>query len=222
MNERFGPLGILGGAFDPVHFGHLRCAVEVREQLGLSEVRLIPSGNPPHRDPHHASTQQREAMLKAAVADLPGCQVDSRELQRAGPSWSVLTLEELRMEFPQRSLCMIVGLDAFLGLPDWHRWEEIFELAHVVVATRPGPDLPESGVIDELLAARRTSDPDFMKTQQAGAIFIAGITQLDIASSTLRELLAAGRDPRYLLPDSVLKIIAETGCYFGQHDVNPA
>jgi nicotinate-nucleotide adenylyltransferase len=204
---------VLGGAFDPVHFGHLRCAVEIREQLGLAEVLFVPSANPPHRAPHRAAAEHRVAMLRAALRDAPGCRLDTRELHRDGPSWSVPTLEELRAENPQRSLCMIVGLDAFLGITGWHRAAELVELAHIVVARRPGLDLPDRGEVADLLAARRARDPAVLSEQLAGAIFVAEITQLDIASSRLRGLLAAGRDPRFLLPDSVLEVIAATGCY---------
>ena len=113
----------MGGAFDPVHFGHLRSAVELQERLQLGELRFVPSANPQHRPPHVASAELRMRMLQAAVVDMAGCTIDDRELNRQGPSWSVVTLEELRAEIGSRSLCMILGMDAFRGLPDWHRWE---------------------------------------------------------------------------------------------------
>jgi len=213
MTGSAGPLGIFGGAFDPVHFGHLRCAVEVRENFDLDEVLFMPSGNPPHRSPHLATAEQRKAMLLAATADLKGCRIDDRELLRDGPSWSVVTLQELRDENPQRSLCLIVGLDAFLGLPDWHRWEEIFGLAHVIVAQRPGSVIPAAGVIADVVSARRAEVPEVLRTQRAGAIFFSDITQLDIASTVIRELIAKGRETRFLLPDSVARMIVENGYY---------
>jgi len=207
------PLGIFGGAFDPVHFGHLRSVIELREALGLTDVLLIPSGNPPHRAPHYATAQQRLAMLNAAVSDLPWCQIDARELGRACPSWSILTLEELRAEYPHRSLCMIMGMDAFLGLPDWHRSSELFELAHVIVVHRPGSVLPTSGVVAELLQERRARSADVLAERDSGAIFLQEITQLDISSTAIRKLIASGRESRHFLPDSVLEIIEQQGCY---------
>ena len=213
MTSDTGPLGILGGAFDPVHFGHLRCAVEVCEQLCLDEVLLMPSGNPPHRDAPIASAAQRLAMLEAALADVPACHADPRELERSGPSWSVLTLEELRAEHEQRSLCLIVGADAFLGLPQWHRSEELIELAHIVVARRPGWTLPAAGPLAELLAERQVDDTRVLHQQLSGAIYVCEITQLDISSRVIRELLAFGANPRYLLPDAVIRCIKETACY---------
>jgi nicotinate-nucleotide adenylyltransferase len=208
-----GSLGILGGAFDPVHFGHLRCALEVYHQIGLDQVLLVPSANPPHRAAHVASSEQRLAMLEAAVVDVPQCAVDSRELYRAGPSWSVLTLAELRAENPQTSLCMIVGADAFLGLAQWHRWEELLGLAHIVIACRPGSQLPADGLLAELLAERQISDASVLHQSLCGRIKVCEITQLDISSTVIREQLAAGENPRYLLPDAVLRIITDSACY---------
>jgi nicotinate-nucleotide adenylyltransferase len=206
-------LGIFGGAFDPVHFGHLRSVIELQEALGLTDVLLIPSGNPPHRSSHYATAQQRLVMLNAAVSDLPWCQIDARELDRASPSWSILTLEELRAEYPHRSLCMIVGMDAFLGLPDWHRSSELFELAHVIVAHRPGSALPTSGAVAELLKERRARSADVLTERDAGTILLQEVTQLDISSTAIRKLIAAGGESRHLLPDSVLEIIGQQGCY---------
>ena len=170
VNEGKGPLGIMGGAFDPVHFGHLRTAVELSDYLQLSELRLVPSANPPHRQPHMANGAQRVSMLEAAIADLPCCCVDDRELRRQGPSWSVLTLEAIRSEIGAQSLCMILGMDAFLGLPDWHRWNEILELAHIVVACRPGSQLPTDGPLGTLLATHGTTTLADLPNSPAGCI----------------------------------------------------
>lgn len=208
-----GPLAIMGGAFDPVHYGHLRSAVELRECLQLGELRFVPSANPQHRPPHFASAELRMSMLEAALADMPGCTIDDRELSRQGPSWSVVTLEELRAEIGSRSLCMILGMDAFLGLPDWHRWRELSGLAHIVVASRPGSAAPAEGPLGELLAARGTRNPRELQQLSAGKILLQEVTQLEISSSAVRECLVSGRSARYLVPDSVLKIIEESGCY---------
>jgi nicotinate-nucleotide adenylyltransferase len=208
-----GPLGILGGAFDPVHVGHLRLALEVAEQLELEEVRLVPSANPPHRDPHVASGEQRIAMLEAAVADTPAVTVDDREIRRAGTSWTVLTLEELRAEFPDRSLCLLVGEDAFLGLPDWHRAAEILELAHVAVARRPGWELPAAGPVAELLARYEVVGRERIHEQRSGCISVCEITQLEIASSVIRKRISSGTSIRYLTPGPVVEMIATSGCY---------
>ena len=111
------PIGIFGGTFDPIHFGHLRTAFELREVLGIDEMRFVPAGSPPHRDTPLADARLRLALVEAAIADQPGFALDDREVHRAGPSYMVLTLRELRAEFPTRPLCLVLGMDAFLGLP---------------------------------------------------------------------------------------------------------
>lgn len=139
--------------------------------------------------------------------------VDDRELRRPGPSYSVDTLTALRGEFPLRSLALIIGMDAFLGLPKWYQWREILQLAHVVVAHRPGWRAPDMGPLGELLADRGTHRIGDMHQAKSGHIYIHDVTQLEISSSEIRELVAAGRDPRFLMPDAVRDVIEQSGCY---------
>jgi nicotinate-nucleotide adenylyltransferase len=207
------PIGIFGGTFDPIHFGHLRTAFELLQALRLSEMRFMPAGNPPHREVTVADPEQRLAMVKAATEGQPGFVVDDREIRREGLSYSVDTLATLRADFPDRSLCLIVGMDAFLGLPKWHQWRELLELAHLVVAHRPGWRAPSMGPLGELLVDRGTGRIGDLHESLAGCIYIHAVTQLEISSTELRKLIAAGRDPRYLMPDAVRNIIEETGCY---------
>ena len=207
------PLAIMGGAFDPVHMGHLRTAVEIREACGLGEIRLVPSANPPHRPPHIAPAETRIAMLRAATSDLPWCSIDDRELHRDGPSYSVLTLNELRDIAQQRSLCMILGMDAFLSLGSWHRWEEIPALAHIIVAHRPGWQPPQTGQLGDFIGRHLTTDADDLRREAAGRVYIHEVTQLEISSSAIRDMLMAGESPRYLMPDAALDIALDTGCY---------
>jgi nicotinate-nucleotide adenylyltransferase len=207
------PMGIFGGTFDPVHYGHLRSAFELLEAIELSEVRFLPAGNPPHRDSTHADARTRVALVRAAINGEPRFILDDRELRREGPSYSVDTLLDLRAEFAHRSLCLIVGMDAFLGLPQWHQWREILELAHLVVAHRPGWQAPQSGALGELLADRGTALTQELHETRAGRVYIRAVTQLEISSSVIRELVRAGRDPRYLVPDPVCRLLAESGCY---------
>jgi len=216
--SRQDPLVIMGGAFDPVHFGHLRTALEVRGCLRAGELRLIPSAVPPHRAPHIATPTQRLAMLNAAVQGLSWCTVDERELRRPGPSYTVDTLAELRAENGDRSLCIILGMDAFRGLTGWHRWAEICDLAHLVVAHRPGWVPPADGQLGELLAARSAVSPDELRRQPAGLILVKEVTQLEISSSAIRSMLAAGEDPRFLVPDAVREIIRSSECYGSRSD----
>ena len=207
------PIGIFGGTFDPIHFGHLRTAFELRQALDLAEMRFIPAGRPPHRGTPSCDPLHRLAMVRAAIADQPGFAVDDREVRRDGPSYMVLTLRELRAEAPARPLCLVVGMDAFLGLPQWYEWREVLELAHVVVAHRPGWSAPTDGPLGELLAARGTQRVAELHDHLAGRIHVRPVTQLEISSTELRDLIVAGRDPRYLLPDAVRAIIRDTACY---------
>ena len=207
------PIGIFGGTFDPIHYGHLRSAFELLQALRLSEVRFMPAGDPPHRDITIASPEQRLSMVRAAIGQQPGFNVDDRELRRAGPSYSVDTLTELRAEMPDRSLCLLVGMDAFLGLPKWHRWQDILSLAHLVVAHRPGWRAPTMGPLGELLVDAGTGRVDDLHEAKAGRIFIHAVTQLEISSTEVRNLIASGRDPRYLMPDAVREHIQQSACY---------
>jgi nicotinate-nucleotide adenylyltransferase len=207
------PMGIFGGSFDPIHYGHLRTAFEMLQALRFGEVRFMPCGNPPHKEKPIASAELRLQMVEVATERQAGFVVDDRELQRQGPSYSVVTLTALREEFQDRSLGLIIGMDAFLGLPKWHHWRELLELAHIVVAHRPGWRAPDVGPLGELLADRGTHRIDKLHKKASGHIYIHDVTQLEIASSEIRELVAVGRNPRFLLPDGVREIIEQSGCY---------
>ena len=160
-----------------------------------------------------ADAQLRLQMVELATSDQPGFVVDDREVRKQGPSYSVETLSELRHEYPDRSLCLIVGMDAFLSLTKWHQWRELLQLAHLVVAHRPGWRAPGMGPLGELLVDRGTGRIGDLHEQRAGCIFIHAVTQLEISSTEVRHLIAMGRDPRFLMPDSVRKLILESHCY---------
>ena len=155
-------------------------------------------------------------MVRAAIEGQPGFVVDDRELHRDGPSYSRDTLLDLRAEYPTRSICLIVGMDAFLGLPKWYHWREILQLAHVVVAHRPGWRVPDMGPLSELLIDLGTGRAGDLHDTRAGRIYIHAVTQLEISSTAVRELIANGGDPRFLMPDGVRDTIIKTGCYARQ------
>lgn len=211
-----GPIGIFGGTFDPVHFGHLRSAFELLQALRLDEIRFMPCGNPPHRAAPVADAALRVEMIRCATGEQPGFRVDDREVRRPGLSYTVDTLDSLREEFAETPLCLIVGMDSFLSLPKWYHWHRILELAHVVVAHRPGWRAPSDGELGQLLTDRGTEFVSDLHAARAGSIFVHEVTQLEISSTEIRALIAAGHDPRYLLPDGVATLIRESGCY-AQH-----
>jgi nicotinate-nucleotide adenylyltransferase len=207
------PIGIFGGTFDPIHYGHLRTALELQATLDLAVVHFVPCANPPHRAAPMTDGALRLKMVRAAIRDERGFVADDRELVREGPSYTIDTLASFRAEFAAQALCLMVGMDAFLGLPQWHRWRELTTLAHIVVAHRPGWQAPTSGTLGELLRERRTASPTELAARPAGLVHIQPVTQLEISSTDLRDSLRAGRDPKFLMPDAVRQIILETEVY---------
>lgn len=193
-------LGILGGTFDPVHFGHLRLAEESFEILALDRLHFVPSAEPPHRPPPVLPAPDRLTLVKAATADRPGFFVDDRELLRVGTSYTVDTLISLRSEFPRHHLVLILGMDAFNGITRWHRWPELFQLANLAVATRPGAQAVGDAAS---LLAERAITADELKIRPTGGIVPLSITRLDISATAIRAARTAGRSVRYLVPESV-------------------
>lgn len=212
-------IGIFGGMFDPVHCGHLRAMVELRDHLSLTELRVVPCANPAHRAGAVASAQARVAMLTAALREMSGCVVDDREIRRGGPSYTVDTLLELRREKPDGPLCLLVGHDAFARLDSWHRWQEIFDLAHVVVARRPGiADDTLGASLRAAVAGRLTDDPTALRRRPSGLVFMSDTTELAISSTALRADAAAGRSLQWLVPPAVAELIETNGWYTGGVD----
>lgn len=183
------------------------------QALHFAEVRFVPCGDPPHRGMTFAGAEERLQLVNVAISGQPGFISDDRELQRNGPSFTVDTLASLRAEFSDRSLGLIVGMDAFLGLTKWHRWDEILSFAHIVVAHRPGWKAPEFGQLGALLADNGTHNVDDLHNTLHGHIYVHAVTQLEISSTEIRDLVAAKRDPRFLMPDAVRDAILENNVY---------
>lgn len=219
MVHNTGPIGVLGGTFDPIHVGHLRLAEEVADVCKLAVVRFIPAAIPPHRATPQVTAGDRQEMTRLAIADNPHFTLDDCELKRTGPSYSFDTLNELRREVgATRPICLILGADAFLDLATWHRWHDLFSLAHLAVAHRPGFPVDSWGQrMPQPLAreyeARRLMQPLATHWTPAGGIATVPTTALDIAATRIRGGLQAGRSQRYLIPDSVLDYIEARGLY---------
>ncbi len=193
-------LGVFGGTFDPVHYGHIKPALSVKQALNLSQLRFIPNRVPPHRETPWLNSEQRLALLKTALQDYPGIIIDERELNRDGPSYMVDTLRSLKADFPDETLCLIIGMDAFYGISSWFEWRVIFDLCQLVVTTRPGFDRSEieaqmnSGDY-QFLAQKMTDDiKAFMaqslpveSTQEPAKILLKSVPQLAISSTQIRE-----------------------------------
>ena len=208
MTDTQAPLGFLGGAFDPVHIGHLRGAMAVRDALNLERVDLIPAAQSPLKDQATVDAVHRLAMLERAVSGLPGIAVDARELDRPGPSYTADTLEGLRTEYgAERTLVWIIGADILATLPQWSRWRELLNFAHMVVMGRPDAE-PHPSEVSAWLAENEIDQAGLL-ARPGGGVFTLAQPLLDISSSDIRAMLAAGRDPRFLLPDGVMEYISD-------------
>jgi len=214
-------IGILGGTFDPIHCGHLRSALEVQEQLSLRALHLIPCHVPPHRSPPVAAAEHRAAMAARAVAGVPGFVLDRRELRRPGPSYTVVTLEELRSEFgPNTPLLLLLGRDALAGFARWERWRAIPTLAHLVVLERPG-ESPTAADLPVPEGVQRAPTAEALGSAPAGLLWSQPVTQLAISATFIRQQLHAGYSARFLVPDSVYDYIQHKGLYRPNHEEKP-
>jgi nicotinate-nucleotide adenylyltransferase len=209
-------IGILGGTFDPVHLGHLALAQAALAGLPLAEVLWLPSGSPGHRAPPAASARDRRARLELATAGNPRYRIDAAEPESAEPPYTVHTLTRLRAQLGRaQPLVLLLGSDSFLSLPSWLRWRELFDLAHIAVASRPG-HLPADGgpareLSDEIV--RRSARPEQLGASAAGRIARFDMPPMDISASAVRAQLATGQDTRNLLPAAVLAYIESQHLY---------
>lgn len=204
----------MGGTFDPIHNGHLRTALEIQQWLSIPQVSLIPSKQPVHRDAPGCTSEQRLAMVTAAVADEPALNVDPREVNSDQPSYSLLTLQGLREALgPSRPLCMVMGMDAYLSLSGWHRWEQFLDYAHLLVVARPGYQFQPNETMRAFTEAHQVTDKARLLAQPAGHVMIHEMTPLAISATQVRQLITDGHSPRYLLPDPVWAYIQEHNLY---------
>jgi len=207
-------IGIYGGTFNPVHYGHLRTALEVKELFELEQLRLIPCRLPPHRNEPDVDGEMRLDMLNLAIEGLPCLITDRRELDREGPSFMVDTLASLRAEYPDQGLILFIGTDAFTGLERWHLWQQLFDYAHIVVMRRPACQMP---IMSEFFRERLCADRRQLQQTQSGRLFFQAVTALDISATAIRELIAADRNPKFLLPDAVLAYIQQHQLYLPEN-----
>lgn len=209
-------IGVYGGTFDPVHYGHLRPALEVFEAFALSELRFVPCGQPPHRNLPEAVPAQRLAMVERAIAGVPGFVADAREIQRSGPSYMIDTLRSLHTELSEQALCLILGMDAFAGFHSWHEWRAIPELCNLLVMHRPEfepAQVIQDTELQQLINDCQVHDSSQFSHARAGKLMFYPVTQLDISSTRIREAIRQRRSVRFLLPDEVIAVIEQDGIY---------
>ena len=207
------PLAIFGGTFDPVHYGHLRCADEARQKLDLKNLYLLPAGTPPHRNAPGATAKQRLEMLQLALPEFPQLEIDDREIRRSGPSYMVDTLQELRTKFPQRPLLLLLGEDAANHLHSWFHWENLFALTHLVILTRPGAKAEYRQDLAKQIQQRLAFDKQELLRSQAGGVLRLQVTSIDVSATTIKSIIRLGRSPRVMLPGTVLDYINENHLY---------
>jgi nicotinate-nucleotide adenylyltransferase len=206
-------IGILGGTFDPIHQGHLQPALEAMQTLQLASLRLMPNHIPPHRPQPVATSSQRLAMVELAAEDLTSVTVDDRELRRLTPSYTIDTLIELRRELPDTPLCFLMGMDSLLGLPSWHRWQELTDYAHLVVAVRPGWQPELDGELAEFVTAHQTNSPLAVHQQLGGHLLWLQNQPFALSATELRARLAQGDSLDGLVPQKVADYIRQQGIY---------
>jgi nicotinate-nucleotide adenylyltransferase len=213
LNEQTGMIAVLGGTFDPVHYGHLRTAWDVHETFGFEEFRWMPAGRPPHRSTAVSDPDHRLAMLRLALDDMPEFSIDTREISRPGPSYMVDSLGEIRASIGKRPLILVLGEDNACQLDTWDRWLQLFEFAHMVVMTRPDSDSAVSKRLEIELKKRLVADDTQLQAQPSGCVQKIPVTQLDISSSLIRAKIRAGQSARYLVPEPVRHYIEEHSLY---------
>jgi nicotinate-nucleotide adenylyltransferase len=206
-------LGVFGGTFDPIHYGHLRPAQVVRERLALESLLIVPAPHPPHRRQPVAAANHRLRMVQLACEEFPGFKVDDREYRRGGPSFTVLTLESLRSELGARPICLLLGMDAYEDLETWHEWTRLPQLAHLVVMTRPGWEFPGEAQLPVWARGRVVHEARALAQVSAGCIFFQPVPPEDISATAIRGAIARGESVRGQLPDAVWEYICTNRLY---------
>lgn len=205
-------IGVFGGTFDPIHYGHLRLAEDMADALDLDRVRFVPAGQPPHRRAPHVDARHRLEMVRRAISGNPRFDLDAREVERDAPSYTVDTLTGLRAELGAgRPLWLLLGADAFLGLPGWHDWRRLFDLANLAVAARSGAPLLDADAMPTILKGEVAQRQDL--NRPAGGVLVRQTPPLDISATAIRDTLAGHASARYLLPDAVLDYIHQHRLY---------
>lgn len=208
------PKVIFGGTFDPVHFGHLRSALELAQWLGNESIDLVPTKDPVHKEAAAAAASQRIEMLNLACDSEPLLQVNDIEIRSNSPSYTVFTLRSIRKQIGEkRSLILVMGMDAFLSLQTWHDWQDLPLLAHLLIVQRPGYHPLLNAELQALVDAHQTNSREKLLASSSGSLMFHELTPLGISATQIRNQIEFGASPRYLLPDAVWEYIQEKKLY---------
>jgi len=207
------PIGIFGGTFNPVHFGHLHSALEILRIIDLDSVHFVPCKAPVHKAQTSISAQHRYAMLLLATESISQFNVDDCEIIRPGPSYMIDTLKELKQRFSHQPLCLLIGTDSFITLPTWKSWSQLLNYSHLIVLHRPGHKLSLCSELEKLLNTHIANDINDLQSQDCGKIYLQTITPLNISSTYIRSLLHAGHKPYFLTPENVIRYIEKHQLY---------
>lgn len=197
-------IGLVGGTFDPVHYGHLRPVDHLAGRLGFSKTHYVLSGRPPHRDAPVASPGHRYQMLLLALQDYPHFFADDQEVRRRGPSYTLWTVRNLKHCYAGQTLCLVLGMDAYLGMHSWYRWQDVMALTNIAVLARPGT-VPGEG--------SGTGSPDDLHTRGSGVVWFADTPEVALSATDIRRKLAAGEAVTGDTPPAVLEYIRQNQIY---------
>lgn len=202
-------IGIFGGTFDPIHYGHIRTSIEVQQALTLDRLVYVPASIPPHRQAPQASAQQRLHMVELAVKEYPFIAVDDCEIGRLGPSYTVDTLQWQHEHWPDTTLCLVVGVDAYNDMQNWHQWQRLFQLAHVVVMQRPGWSL----TVSDTSVAEVVSNTAALRQAQHGLIIAVDVEPVNISATEIRNKIANNEDVSAWLPAASYEYLLSNHIY---------
>lgn len=192
-------LGLFGGTFDPLHIGHLRTVLDVQQALNFSDIHIIPNNVPAHREQPVLDGQQRFQLLDKALQDVPGVVADDREIKRQGVSYMVDTLRDMQREFPDKHLCLIIGTDAYNSFCQWHEWQEIMQMAHLIVMQRAGV----TAMVNKALDNRLTTEINDLLNEKAGCVYSQNVSQLDVSSTMIRQLIQQQQSIQFFVPETI-------------------
>lgn len=206
-------IGFLGGTFDPVHFGHLRPALEIQQALKLQALYLMPNYIAPHKSKSLASVEQRIEMVKLAIQETPDLQLTTQELLRSSPSYTIDTLKQLHKDNPTTPICFIMGMDSLIQFDTWYQYQDILNYCHLIISHRPGWTPQFNKTVSEIVEKNQVHNPELLHQTLSGCIYFQTTSQLAISSSQIRDLLAANQAIDFLTPASVCHYIKENHCY---------